>query len=93
VLVSCELSANGQRITCQMSTTQSTTARLLGSVRVAGTQIKAAKAGKKGKVTVRVKAKRGKRFNRSSRVVVRAKIGKSTARMTVRVGKRIKLAF
>jgi hypothetical protein len=40
-----------------------------------------------------VKAKRGKKFGRKSRVVVRAKVGKSTARMTVRVGKRTRLTL
>jgi hypothetical protein len=89
VLVSCQLSDDSRSIECTMSTSQTTTARLKASVRLAGSRVQATKSGKRGKVTVRLHNKR--RLSRSQRVVVRVSVAGRTARMTVPIGKRVKL--
>jgi hypothetical protein len=91
VLVSCTLSSSGQSIVCEMSTVQPTSARLSATVRLAGTQLKASGSGKKGKVRLRIRSSR--RIARSSDVVVRVSVGGRSARMTVPLGKKAKLAL
>ena len=72
-----------------MSTAQSTKVRITGSVRLAGTQNKATRTGKRG--SVRLKLRSTRRIARSSRVVVRVTVGGRSARMTVPLGKEAKL--
>ncbi len=91
VLVSCTLSDSGQSIVCEMSTTQATGARLRGSVRLAGTKRTAEKSGRKGHVRLRLRS--SKRISRSARVVVKVKIAGRSARMTVPLGHKAKLAL
>jgi hypothetical protein len=91
VLVSCVLSSTGQSILCEMSTAQSTSARLRATVRLAGTRMKAGASGRKGEVRVRLRSPR--RIARRSRVVVQVSVRGRSARMTVRLGKRAKLAL
>jgi zinc carboxypeptidase/Big-like domain-containing protein len=90
VLVSCTLSANGQSIVCTMSTAQTTKAKIRASVRLAGTRVASSKAGKHGKVRLRIKSKR---ISRSSRVVVRVTIRGRSARMTVPLDKQARMAL
>jgi Collagen triple helix repeat (20 copies) len=91
VLVSCELSDDSRSIQCSMSAVQSTSAKIRGSVRLVGSRRSAARTGKRGKVAVRLRSNR--RLARSTRVVVRVTVGRSTARMTVPVGKRKKVVL
>ena len=91
VLVSCTLSSTGQSIVCEMSTVQSTRARIRASVRLAGSSRTAVKQGRNG--TVRLRLGSSHRIARSSRVVVKVKIAGRTARMTVRLGHRTRLAL
>ncbi|HWM10406.1 MAG TPA: hypothetical protein VNO82_13730, partial [Solirubrobacteraceae bacterium] len=91
VLVSCTLSDNAQSIVCEMSTTQATGARLRGSVRIAGTKRTAEKSGRKGQVRLRLRS--SKRISRSARVVVKVKIAGRSARMTVPLGRKARLAL
>jgi hypothetical protein len=91
VLVSCTLSSTGQSIVCEMSTVQSTSARIRASVRLAGSSRTAVKQGRNGKVRLRLGSSR--RIARSSRVIVKVKIAGRTARMTVRLGHQARLAL
>ena len=91
VLVSCTRSSSGQSVVCELSTTQSTSARLRAKVRLAGTRRTASRSGRHGEVRVRLRSKR--RIARSSRVVVRVKVAGRSARMTVPLGKRSRLAL
>jgi hypothetical protein len=91
VLVSCTLSSTGQSIVCEMSTVQSTKARIRASVRLAGSNRTAVKQGRNGKVRLRLGS--AHRIARSSRVVVKVKIAGRTARMTVRLGHKARLAL
>ena len=91
VLVSCTLAANGQSIVCQMSTSQPTTARIQSTVRLAGTRLQATRSGANGKVKLTLRSTR--RIASRSRVVVRVKIRGYTARITVPLGKKARLAL
>ena len=90
VLVSCTLSSNGQSIVCEMSTSQTTRARIKSTVRLAGTRLQRTKSGRNGKVKVTLRSSR--RIARKSRIVVRVKIRGYTARITVPLGKKARLA-
>jgi hypothetical protein len=76
---------------CEMSTTQSTAARIHAKVRLAGTRLKAGGSGRKGRVRLRLRSSH--RIARTSAVVVRVTIGRRSARMTVPLGKKSKLAL
>ena len=91
VLVSCTLSSTGQSIVCEMSAVQSTKARIRASVRLAGSSRTAVKQGRDGKVRLRLGSSH--RIARSSRVVVKVNIAGRTARMTVRLGHKARLAL
>ena len=91
VLVSCTLSSTGQSIVCEMSTVESTKARIRASVRLAGSSRTAVKQGRDGKVRLRLGSSH--RIARSSRVVVKVNIAGRTARMTVRLGHKARLAL
>ena len=91
VLVSCTLSSTGQSIVCEMSTTSSTNAKLKGTVRLSGSSLTASATGKQGAVRVRIRSTR--RIARSSKVIVKVKIAGNTARMTVPLGKKARLAL
>jgi hypothetical protein len=91
VLVSCTLSSSGQSIVCELSTTQATSARLRASVRLAGSKRTAEKTGRKGKVRLRLRST--KRIARSARVVVKVRIAGRSARMTVPLGHKARLAL
>jgi hypothetical protein len=88
VLVSCELSDDSRSIECTMSA-RSTTAKLKGSVRLAGSRATATRTGKRGRVTVRLRT-RG-RVTNGRKVVVRVTVAGRSARMTVPLGKRVKV--
>jgi hypothetical protein len=90
VLVSCTLAANGQSIVCELSTTQSTSARIRAAVRLAGSRRTAEKSGRNGSVRLRLRSSR--RISRTARVVVKVKIAGRSARMTVPLGHKAKLA-
>jgi Zinc carboxypeptidase/Collagen triple helix repeat (20 copies)/Bacterial Ig domain len=89
VLVSCQLSDDSRSIECTMSASQATAARLKGSIRLAGSRVTATKSGKRGKVTVRLRNNR--RLSRSQRVVVRVSVAGRSARMTVPIGRKVRL--
>jgi Big-like domain-containing protein/collagen triple helix repeat protein len=91
VLVSCTLSNDGRSIVCQMSTSSSTTARIHSTIRLAGSRLAATKSGRNGKVAIKLRAK--KRIAKRSKVVVRVNMRGYTARITVPLGKKARLAL
>ena len=91
MLVSCTLSSTGESIVCEMTTTQSTTARIHAAVRLAGSRRTARRTGRNGAVRVRLGSSR--RIARSSRVVVRVRIAGRSARITVPLGHKTRLAL
>jgi hypothetical protein len=91
VLVSCTLSSSGQSIVCELSTTQATSARLRATVRLAGSKRTAEKTGRKGKVRLRLRS--SEPISRSARVVVKVRIAGRSARMTVPLGHKARLAL
>src|SRR6202008_994291 len=90
VLVSCEIDDDGDSIECTMST-RSTTAKIKGSVRLVGSRAQATQVGKRGRVTVRLRAR--SRVSRRSKVVVAVSVAGRSARMTVPLGKDRKVAL
>jgi hypothetical protein len=89
--VSCELSRNRRRITCKLRSTRSTSARLKGTVRLAGSRLKATKTGRNG--TVRITLRSQRRVSRSRKVIVKAAIRGSSVRMSLPLGRDRRVAL
>jgi hypothetical protein len=74
-----------------MSTSQATRARIKSTVRLAGSRLSATKSGKRGRVTVRLRSR--SRVASGRRVVVRVTVAGRSARTTVGLDKRTKVAL
>jgi hypothetical protein len=88
VLVTCELSRNKKDIICTTTQIGASTARITSTVNYAGRS-----ARDTGRGTVRVRLHLKRKLHGSRLVVVQVKIGRSTGRVAVRLGKRSRVTL